>query len=133
VIVHPEKGDPFHASPLEFAPGLKSHTVRSYDIDLASPEARTLAGFRLYVFDTPARSLGELLRGRHNAGSEYRVRAKALAVGIDLSDLGYPPGAKVDGLFFQDAQDDNNLIDPVLIAGLPPLAPERPDAREAAR
>lgn len=121
VIVHPEEGDPFRVSPLRFAPGLRTHTVRSYDIDLSSPEARTLAGFRLYAFDSTARTLGELLLGRHNGGSEHRVRAKALAVGIDLSDLGYKPGAAVEGLFFQDAQDDNNLVDPVFIAGLPPV------------
>jgi hypothetical protein len=123
VIVHPERGDPFHVSPLRFGPGLRTHTVRSYDIDLSSPEARTLAGFRLYRFDSPPRTLGELLRGRHNEGFAFQVGTKAIAVGIDLSDLGYPPGAVVDGLFFQDADDDKNLVDPVVIVGLPPLEP----------
>lgn len=129
VIVHPERGDPFRVSPLRFSGGLKAHAVPSYDIDLASPEARTLAGFRLYGFASPPRSLGDVLAGKHNRGSEYAVRAKALAVGIDLSDLGYRDGEAVDGLFFQDAQDDENLVDPVFIAGLPPVAPHRTHAR----
>ena len=123
VIVHPERGDPFRVSPLHFSPGLKTHSVWSYDIDLASPEARTLAGFRLYTFASPSRSLEDALTSKHNRGSEYAVRAKALAVGIDLSDLGYKEGEVVDGLFFQDAQDDENLVDPVFIAGLPPVKP----------
>ena len=123
VIVHPERGDPFRVSPLRFSPGLKTHSVWAYDIDLASPEAKTLAGFRLYTFASPPRSLEDALAGKHNRGSEFAVRAKALAVGIDLSDLGYKEGDLAEGLFFQDAQDDENLFDPVFIAGLPPARP----------
>jgi len=36
------------------------------------------------------------------------------------SDLGYPIGAKVEGLFFQDAADDSDFFDPLFIVGLPP-------------
>jgi hypothetical protein len=131
LIVHPERGDPFHVGPLRWSPGLKAHTVHAYDIDLSSPEAQTLARFRLYEFAAPARTLSELLRGRHNGGSEHTVRAKVLAVGIDLADLGYRPGETADGLFFQDALDDRNLIDPVFIAGLPPV--EQPEPAPHAR
>jgi hypothetical protein len=46
----------------------------------------------------------------------------ALAVGIDLSDLGYADGDRVEGLFFQDCNGTGLVVDPVLIAGLP--APE---------
>lgn len=122
IVVHPERGDAFHVSPLHFAPGLKTHTVRQYDIDLTSPEAQALAKFRLYRFDVPPTSLGELERGRHDAGTFQSAGAKVLAVGIDLSDLGYPPGASVEGLFFQDLLDDSNYLDPVFIAGFPPVA-----------
>jgi len=121
IVVHPERGDAFHVSPLHFTPGLKTHTVRQYDIDLTSPEAQALAKFRLYRFDAPPTSLGELERGRHDAGTFQSAGAKVLAVGIDLSDLGYPPGASVEGLFFQDLLDDSNYLDPVFIAGFPPV------------
>ena len=52
------------------------------------------------------------------------MTSKLLAVGIDLSDLGYPEGATVDGIFIQDVLDDGNQVDPVFIAGLPPLVKE---------
>ncbi|WP_442507178.1 FecR domain-containing protein [Novipirellula sp. SH528] len=120
VIIHPEKGDAFHVSPLQFADGLHSHTIESYDIDLSSPESKFLAPFRLYRFSETPTSLGMLNRLPHAGGTIHSVRAKAIAVGIDLSDLGYPAGAEVSGLFFQDVQDDENRIDPVFIGGLPP-------------
>lgn len=119
VILHPERGDAFHVSPLRFAPGLKSHTVRRYDIDLASPEAQLLAKFLLYRFDAPPTSRSSLEAMRHDGGAAHVVAAKGLAVGIDLSDLGYPAGAQVEGLFFQDALDDGDYFDPVFIAGFP--------------
>ena len=56
-------------------------------------------------------------------GTNFTVTSKLLAVGIDLSDLGYPPGAAVDGIFIQDVLDDGNQVDPVFIAG-PPSAGE---------
>jgi len=49
------------------------------------------------------------------------VGAKALAVGIDLSDLGIPEGETVEGLFIQDILDDKDFLDPVFIGGLPSL------------
>lgn len=119
VIVHPEGGDPFHVSPLKFRDGLRSHTIRQYDLDLASPESRKLAGFRLYAFDKEVTSLSELLQGSHNGGSRHQLNTKIIATGIDLSDLGYAEGEEVDGLFFQDGLDDRNFIDPVFIGGFP--------------
>jgi hypothetical protein len=47
-----------------------------------------------------------------------------LATGIDLSDLGYPKGQRVSGLFLQDALDNKLSIDPMFIAGLPELTNE---------
>ena len=55
-------------------------------------------------------------------GADFTVASKGLAVALDLSDLGYAPGASVDGLFLQDAQDagsPRHLVDPTFIAGLP--------------
>jgi len=120
VVVHPEAGDPFHVSPLKFLPGLKSHTVRKFDISLEDRASRQLGGFRLYFFPGGVKSIDELSKPYQNTRL-HQIPAKVIAVGIDLSDLGYAPGETVEGLFFQDSLDDDNYIDPVLIAGLPPL------------
>jgi hypothetical protein len=48
--------------------------------------------------------------------------SKGLAVALDLSDLGYPEGAAVEGLFFQDAPDASSpghQVDLTFIGGLP--------------
>ena len=121
VLTDPQQGDAFHVSPLSFAPGLRSHTIDAYDIDLTSPESQRLAFFRLFTLSQEARSLADVLSIPIKGSSLHAVRARATAVGIDLSDLGYPPGAAVEGLFFQDVNDDNSFVDPVFIAGLPPL------------
>jgi hypothetical protein len=122
-VVQPEYGDPFHVSPLHFAPGLHSHTVTRFDLGTFSPEAQVIAGFRLNQFERPVRCLSEL-RTIPFRGTNFTVTSKLLAVGIDLSDLGYPEGATVDGIFIQDVLDDGNQVDPVFIAGLPPLVKE---------
>lgn len=117
-MTNPPDGDAFHVAPLRFAPGLKAHTVRSFDVTMTSREAKKLSGFHLYQFDQPIRSLAELLSAECRR-TPIRLNFRCLAVGIDLSDLGFAPGAAVDGLFFQDAADDANVVDPVYIAGLP--------------
>ena len=134
LIIHREKGDPFLVSPLHFAPGLRTDTIQDWDIDLLSSEARTLAGVRVAQFSTPIHALSDLLKGQHNSGRQTSVRTKALAVGIDLSDLGYKLGETVEGLFFQAMPTERYpaaVIDPVFIAGLPPLG--RPIAQRTAR
>jgi len=121
VAVHPEQGDPFHVSPLKFRPGLKSATIHKYDIRLSSPEALKLAPFYLYRFQNELNSLNELQTSDHNKGTRHLLPVKVLATGIDLSSLGYQPGEYVTALFIQDAHDDENYIDPVMILGLPPM------------
>lgn len=119
-VIQPEYGDPFHVSPLRFARGLRSHTVTRFDLGTFSPEAHVIAGFRLNQYEKPVTSLSQY-RSIPLRGTNFTVTSKLLAVGIDLSDLGYPPGAEVDGIFIQDVLDDGNQIDPVFLAGLPPL------------
>jgi ferric-dicitrate binding protein FerR (iron transport regulator) len=119
-VIQPEYGDPFHVSPLHFTPGLRSHTVTRFDMGTFSPEAQVIAGFRLNQFERPVTCLSDL-RTIPFHGTNFKVTSKLLAVGIDLSDLGYPPGATVEGIFIQDVLDDGNQIDPVFLAGLPPL------------
>lgn len=119
-VIQPEYGDPFHVSPLHFTPGLRSHTVTRFDLGTFSPEAQVIAGFRLNLFERPVRCLSDL-RTVPFRGTNFTVTSKLLAVGIDLSDLGYPAGAAVDAIFIQDVLDDGNQVDPVFLAGLPPL------------
>ena len=118
-IVNSEKGDAFHVSPLHFESGLHSLTVRRYDINLTSPQSKMLAPYRLYRSKQIPISLTEAKRTPHFGGPIHGIPAKVIAVGIDLSDLGYTVGAEIEGLFFQDASDDNDSFDPVFIAGLP--------------
>jgi hypothetical protein len=121
MLTDPPEGDAFHVSPLRFGAGLRPHTVTAYDIDSTSPESQLLAPFRLFSFEDRPTSLAAWLTSPTNDGNLLPVRARANAVAIDLSDLGYAAGDTCDGLFIQDADDDNKTIDPVFIAGLPPL------------
>jgi len=117
-VTNPADGDAFHVSPLVFAEGLKSYTVRGFDIAMTSSEAKKLASFRLYRFNAPIGSLEELQQAECQP-TPLRRNFRMLATGIDLSRLGYPAGAAVEGLFLQDAADDDHKFDPVYIGGLP--------------
>ena len=105
---------------MRFESGQRSHTIREYDLTMTSPEALSITRLNVFQYANSVESLSQLrssenrqmLSGTHGP---YQV----LAVGIDLSDLGYREGESVDGLFFQDALDDSTLVDPVFIAGLP--------------
>ncbi len=116
--IDPPEGDSFHVSPLHFTTGLHSHTVQRFDIHMHSAEAKSLATFDQYRFHSEPQSLEELKTAPFKWARPPH-RFYALAVGIDLSDLGYKPGALVEGLFLQDDAADSHQIDPVFIAGLP--------------
>jgi hypothetical protein len=117
-FANPPNGDAFHVSPLLFRDGLKSHTIRKYDLTMESPEARDLTNFYVYFFRQAADSPGKL-ESLECSSQKQANKFRGLAVGIDLSDLGYAAGETVDGLFFQDALDDEYRMDPVFIGGLP--------------
>ncbi|MCA8987266.1 MAG: FecR domain-containing protein [Planctomycetaceae bacterium] len=117
-LSNPPEGDAFHVSPLQFREGLRSHTIRVFDLTMESPHARDLTNFYVYMFDDVANSLA-MLESVENIPNRQAIRFRGLAVGIDLSDLGYAEGESVEGLFFQDALDDKHHVDPVLIGGLP--------------
>lgn len=120
---NPPEGDPFHVSPVRFRPGLRSKTVESYDLTLFSSESLPLSTFYLYQFDGPLRSLREL-EELSCTRTHMRIGFRALAVGIDLSKMGYAENDVVEELFFQDADDDPKaIVDPVFIAGLPAISP----------
>jgi hypothetical protein len=118
-LTNPIDGDAFHVSPLRFTERSKTHTIQSYDLTLASPETKIIKGFYLHRFQEPIQSIAELVASQ-SQGSPIRLAFRAVAVGIDLSDLGYEPNDRVSGLFIQDAADnDKDIVDPVFIAGLP--------------
>jgi ferric-dicitrate binding protein FerR (iron transport regulator) len=121
-VIQPEHGDPFHVSPLRFAPGLRSKTVNRWDLSIYSPEALTLSGFRLNTFTAGPTSLSAYENVDVKKGADFSVASKGLALAFDLSDLGFAPGALVEGLFLQDALDGlapKHQVDPTFIAGLP--------------
>ncbi|WDQ17637.1 FecR domain-containing protein [Rhodopirellula sp. P2] len=115
---NPLDGDAFHISPLKFREGLKSYTIRKYDLTMESPEAKVLTDFHVHFFAEPAKSLAEL-NSLKMTPRQQSNKFRGLAVGIDLSDLGYASGETIEGLFIQDALDDSHFVDPVFIAGLP--------------
>ncbi|MDF1737948.1 MAG: FecR family protein [Verrucomicrobiales bacterium] len=116
--MHPPGGDPFHVSPLVWSEGLRSHTIRRYDLMMPSSEALLVSTYSIFYADETITS-GADLESTTFTSKKSPLNSKALAVGIDLSDLGYREGAEVSGLFFQDANDDGNHIDPIIIRGLP--------------
>jgi len=116
----PIGGDAFHVSPLHFRPGLRSVTLDSFDIHCDDRRAQPLAGFDLYGYSVAVRSANDLQSARIFKASSVPLESfKVLAVGIDLSALGYAEGAAVESLFFQDKDGTGLQVDPVLIAGLP--------------
>ncbi|MDA8744563.1 FecR family protein [Rubripirellula amarantea] len=125
---NPMDGDAFHVSPLAFRDGLRSHTIRKYDLTMESPEAMELRSFHVHFTTEVADSLDSWNRLK-TIPRKQTMRFRGLAVGIDLSDLGYAENESVEGLFLQDAMDDGNFVDPVFIGGLPALDPQMRDAR----
>ncbi len=119
----PLGGDAIHVIPLRFEPGLRSITIDSYDVHFDDPQARSIGHFDFYRLERAPQSLDDV-----KASPLSRIGTpdgfKALAVGIDLSELGYSEGAEVKGLFFQDKDGKGAAVDPVLIAGLPAPEPE---------
>ena len=118
--VDPPTGDSFHVSPLRLSGSRRSHSVDRYDITMRSPLAKKSHVFTMPQFEPTT----DLLKASTADATYEHLPALdfyILAVGIDLSDLGYAAGETADGLFLQDDLLDRNLIDPVWIGGLPPL------------
>lgn len=124
------EGDPFHVSPVHFRPGLKTVTIRQFDLTMHSQESLKVPAFWRHRYLQPVRSLLDLATQPSEIDpGPLHVRFRATAVGIDLSDLGYSEGEQVDELFIQHAIPEEQYIisqpvskvDPVFIAGLPPI------------
>ncbi|MBN1345609.1 MAG: hypothetical protein JXQ73_23155 [Phycisphaerae bacterium] len=120
----PLAGDPVHVSPITWRDGLRSLTIRAYDIQFDDPKAKPLGTLQPMRLPNPPQGIDDLQNGPlalAGAGHDF----KALAVAIDLADLGYRNGQTITGLFLQDADPGSPAVDPVCIAGLP--APEPPN------
>ncbi len=118
--VHPLSGDAFHLRPFEMTSGMKPMTVRKYDIGMLSPESRPMVVFDLLRSDETIMTLDDLFRIKlrnSTVSLDYRVVGTA----VDLSDMGIPLNGQIQELFLQDVHDDEFRIDPVLIAGFPPI------------
>lgn len=119
---YPASGDPFYVSPIENGPGLRTHLVERFDVTLNSTNSMRVAPVSSIVYDEPIRSLDQMSAKNVVRASKLNMPFYALAVGIDLSDLGYPEGATVKGLFLEDPEDEEHVVvDIVLIGGLPEL------------
>jgi len=122
-FTNPLDGDAFHISPLQFRPGLKTHTVRQFDLTLRSPESLSLPPFYLHRYPSAVMGLEDLVELESQVSADVRrLPFRAIAVGIDLSDLGYAEGEQVDALFLQHALEkgaESSRVDPVFIGGLP--------------
>jgi len=123
-------GDPFHVSPIHFRPGLKSLTVRKFDLTVNSPESLVVVPFWRHRYSLPITSLTELGMAESQANLRSTpIPVQAIAVGIDLSDLGFAEGEEVRELFFQHAMVEADpsgsqmgipsKVDPVFIGGFP--------------
>lgn len=120
--VYPADGDAFRVGPLQATPGLRDHLISKYDITLRSRNALPVMSFSLQNYAATPQSLDDLKQFEFsNVDLSFQVFS-ALAVGIDLSDLGYPAGAQVDALFFEAVGDESFYFDPVFIGGLPPIS-----------
>ncbi|WP_437206755.1 FecR domain-containing protein [Planctomicrobium sp. SH664] len=120
---NPPEGDPFHVTPIRFRSGLRSLTVRKFDLTMSSPEALEVTPFWLHVYPTEIRSLAELSeRSAAVLPRGPQRKFRAIGVGIDLSELGFADGEEISELFIQHAAvGAASRVDPVLIAGLPRL------------
>ncbi len=97
---------------------LRPHTISRYDLMLTSRAALTVSELVLFQTKVPILSIADLETAEVTP-SQSKLRFSALAVGIDLSDLGYAEGETVESLFFQDDMGDEDQVDPMLIVGLP--------------
>ena len=119
-IAHSLEGDVFHLYPQTDHPTARPMTVQKYDIDGHSEQAQIMTGCRLTQLSPDFADDGTPLPIVARSQLVHQVPSRLFAVGIDLDDMQIPPGGSITGLFLQDAQDDADRIDPVVIVGLPP-------------
>jgi len=118
--IHDPQGDAFYVRPLTDFKGARQHHVARFDITMNSRNALRIQSLRLAEYDRAPQSLNDFFT-IHYRWKPLIFPFYVLAVGIDLSDLGYAAGAECDGLVLEDGNDDRNFLDPVFIGGLPAI------------
>lgn len=116
--IHAPEGDAFSARPLDDLPEARVHFIREFDITMSSEDALRIHSLRLAEYDRAPHSLKDLVTVKYK-WKQLAFPFYVLAVGIDLSDLGYGAGQECTGLVLEDGNDDRNFLDPVFIGGLP--------------
>ena len=120
--IHAMEGDAFTVRPrVEFAGGRK-HRISRFDITMNSRNALRISHLRMAEYKLAPQSLEDFVKIPYQ-WKTLKFPFYVLAVGIDLSDLGYAPGEACTELILEDGDDDRNFVDPVFIGGLPPVAP----------
>ncbi len=112
---NPATGDPINVGPLTGVTGGTRRAIRVDDYDIPFVSGAPLAPFDLFAGSIG--SLDALQNSAFSAGSSGLNGFRAIATGIDLSDLGFSPGESAVGLFIQGV--GASIVDPVFIAGLP--------------
>lgn len=120
-IAHSLEGDIFHLYPQTDHPDAQPITIKKYDIDGHAADTKIMTGCRLTHLSSNFADDGTPLPNWSRSQIVLKVPSRLFAVGIDLDDMNIPPGASINGLFLQDADDDDERIDPVVIVGLPPV------------
>jgi Outer membrane protein len=116
-------GDPFHIYPVSDREDLRPMTVTKYDLTIDSGGVRKVLPVWSQRYAYEAKSIEDI------QGLEAQVKVEVghlhfhvIAVGIDLSEMGYSDGELVEELFLQHASEvDGPKVDPTMIVGLPPL------------
>ncbi|HCS50580.1 FecR domain-containing protein [Rubinisphaera sp.] len=125
LYTNPPDGDPFHVYPVSNRTDLKPLTVTKFDLTMNSPSLRELTMLWSHRYPNTAVSLEDLKSYKDSLKVDVsHLHFRVIGVGIDLSEMGYVEGEYVEELFFQHAVSGKaSKVDPVFIAGLPPLSP----------
>jgi hypothetical protein len=119
ILVHAEAGDAVRITPVDPPPGVQSLKITGFDLDLTCPQALDLCDYQTLDTTAPIKSIADLQAAVMKPRIPRCLRAKCLATAIDLSAMGYEPGAQVARVLLQADADDASAIDPVLVVGLP--------------
>ena len=118
----PPAGDVLHVVRVDADEGARGLTVRAFDVSYNDPSAADVLPFARYPFEKPTTETSFHAGPLRDTGTIGEF--KALAVGIDLSELGLAEGGAVQELLLQSTGQGTAMVDPVLVAGLPePVAP----------
>lgn len=115
LLVYDPKGDPLCLRSGDDRPSRPELLIEQFDIQLNSPYALDLLPHCTYRSLERTTSVDDLVHKQFMHGRQVNVDARALAVGVDLSDLGYEEGESLERLDFLPATGG---VDPVLIVGL---------------